>query len=92
LLDNRAATHEKLGNLDVALKDGRAMIEMSQGEVQGYLRTGKVLQQKDMSALALKVYQRGLRLVSTKSMNYEVSLSKPTEKHNIDKTSCEAST
>lgn len=72
LLDSRAATHEKLGNLDAALRDGRAMIEMSKGEVQGYLRTAKILQQMDKADLALKIYQRGLRLTTVTSMNYEV--------------------
>lgn len=74
LLDSRAATHEKLGNLDAALKDGRNMIEMSKGEVQGYLRTAKVLQQLNKADLALKIYERGLRLVPAKQLNYEVSV------------------
>lgn len=72
LLDSRAATYEKLQRLDAALRDGRSMIEMSKGAVQGYLRTGKVLQAMEKADLALKIYQRGLRLVSSTSMNYEV--------------------
>ncbi|KAF5875213.1 putative f-box domain protein [Botrytis fragariae] len=62
-LDHRAATYEKLGLLQPALKDAKEMLELKPELSKGYLRCGKVLQLKGEHQLALKIYERGLRKV-----------------------------
>ncbi|KAI9791747.1 MAG: hypothetical protein M1816_003557 [Peltula sp. TS41687] len=58
LLDGRAATFGKLGNLSAALRDAKEMIRI--GRAEGYLRAGKVLQLMGKPDLALAIYERGL--------------------------------
>ncbi|KAJ8608153.1 hypothetical protein MRB53_039832 [Persea americana] len=72
LLDNRAAAYEKLGNLKDALADGRSMILHFKARVEGYLRTGKVLELGGKPELALKIYERGLHVVDSKAVGYAV--------------------
>ncbi|KAI9842562.1 MAG: hypothetical protein M1837_007075 [Sclerophora amabilis] len=60
VLDNRAATYEKLGRLKAALQDGKRIIEEQKSEARGYLRVGKILQMMDKKALAQEIYGRGL--------------------------------
>ena len=60
LLDFRAATYEKLGDLNLALKDAHACLKMYEHDVRGYLRAGKLLQIMDKPSAALKLYQRGI--------------------------------
>ncbi len=88
LLDNRAATYEKLGNLQAALVDARYMIKWQPTEVQvnktgaqpgelflpnqGYLRTSKILRKMDKADLALRIYERGLSYVSVKNSHFDV--------------------
>ncbi|KAM3074201.1 hypothetical protein ACMFMG_002978 [Clarireedia jacksonii] len=62
-LDHRAATYEKLEQLQPALKDAKHMIELKPELSKGYLRCGKVLQLKGERELALKIYERGLKKV-----------------------------
>ncbi|KAL8882524.1 MAG: hypothetical protein Q9198_000492 [Flavoplaca austrocitrina] len=61
VLDCRAATYEKLGDLHAALKDGRRMISGYKTDCAGYLRTGKILQLLDKDSVALGIYKYGLR-------------------------------
>ncbi|KAL8675203.1 MAG: hypothetical protein Q9168_000456 [Polycauliona sp. 1 TL-2023] len=61
VLDCRAATYEKMGDLHAALKDGRRMIEDYKADCAGYLRTGKILQLLDKDIVALGIYKHGLR-------------------------------
>lgn len=61
ILALRAAAHEKLKNPSMALKDGKKMIELDPGNAQGYLITAHLLRSLQNDALALKIYQRGLR-------------------------------
>ncbi|KAK4978496.1 NAPDH-dependent diflavin reductase [Elasticomyces elasticus] len=69
LLDNRAATHAKLGNLENALKDARKAINAQRREATGYLRAGNVLQQMKRPVVALSVYKYGLRTISPTDQN-----------------------
>jgi len=62
-LDHRAATYEKLGKLQAALKDAKEMIELKPGLAKGYLRCAKVLLLKREDSLAQKLYERGLEKV-----------------------------
>lgn len=63
VLDNRAATYTKLGNLRAALNDGRQMIQQEKTKCSGYLRTGKILQLLGNHQMALDLYEMGTRKV-----------------------------
>jgi len=85
LLDNRAAVHEKLDNLNSALKDARTTIKLHERDVTGYLRAGKLLQKMDKHQVALEIYKRGLTKKPAKAEllrkmhdNLSRSLSPPT--------------
>jgi hypothetical protein len=66
ILDNRAATQEKLGNdhLLSALKDARRMMVLQKTSVKGYLRAGKILQLMGQLDVALDTYKYGLKQLS----------------------------
>ncbi|KAL9017749.1 MAG: hypothetical protein Q9185_004906 [Variospora sp. 1 TL-2023] len=80
VLDNRAATYEKLGDLHAALKDGRRMITDHKtscasaclNRPKGYLRTGKTLKLLGKPTTALGIYQYGLRNVPPDDPNFKV--------------------
>ncbi|KAK3044755.1 hypothetical protein LTS18_000445, partial [Coniosporium uncinatum] len=72
LLDNRAASHEKLGELNDALRDARTMIKSNRKDVRGYLRTGKILQKMEKAESALQIYQLGLRTVPTGDTDFSL--------------------
>ncbi|KAL8653094.1 MAG: hypothetical protein Q9226_003987 [Calogaya cf. arnoldii] len=72
VLDCRAATYEKLGDLHAALRDGRRMISEYKTDCAGYLRTGKILQLLDKDGVALDIYKYGLRKVSQNASQYQL--------------------
>ncbi|KAF2864858.1 hypothetical protein BDV95DRAFT_588191 [Massariosphaeria phaeospora] len=63
LYDRRAATHDKLENLNAALQDGRDAIRANKQDVRGYLRTASVLEKKNMLDKAVAIYAYGLKHV-----------------------------
>lgn len=69
VLDNRAATYTKLGNLRAALNDGRQMIQQGKANCSGYLRTGKILQLLGNHKMALDLYEMGTRKVPSSDPN-----------------------
>lgn len=71
LLDNRAATYEKLEDIKSALKDARTAIKIYERDVTGYLRAGKLLQKMEKPELALGIYKYGIK---KKAKNVEVKL------------------
>ncbi|KAI3402605.2 DIA2 [Candida oxycetoniae] len=68
LLDQRAATYEKLGQYNLALKDGRTLIERDPGNCKGYLRVGKLLCLLERKFEAYKVYQEGIYVIGKLKM------------------------
>ncbi|KAJ9668473.1 hypothetical protein H2201_001521 [Coniosporium apollinis] len=72
LMDNRAATFEKLENLEAALLDGKRMIQLGKKDVRGYLRSGKVLQKMQKPDVALRIYEYGLRNVPASDKDYKL--------------------
>ncbi|KAL8950280.1 MAG: hypothetical protein Q9222_003684 [Ikaeria aurantiellina] len=72
VLDSRAATFEKLGDLQAALKDGRRMITDYKQSSNGYLRTGKILQLLDKDSVALGIYNYGFRNVPSSDPQYQL--------------------
>ncbi|KAI9858902.1 MAG: hypothetical protein M1813_007204 [Trichoglossum hirsutum] len=72
ILDNRAATYEKLGDLKSALSDARHMLQLEKSNAQGYLRAGKILQLLSRKDDATSVYKRGLLKVPSTDPLYQV--------------------
>lgn len=72
LYDYRAATYDKLNDLNAAIKDGREMIKMDKKEVKGYLRTASVLEKMEKLDTALGIYRYGMKNVPVNDANFKV--------------------
>ncbi len=72
LFDNRAACHEKLGDLQSALKDAKNAIQLGREDATGYLRAGKVLVKMNKGTVAFEIYSHGLRSIKHVGQGYEV--------------------
>jgi F-box/TPR repeat protein Pof3 len=72
LYDHRAATYEKLGNFNAAVKDGRGMIRLNKKDVKGYLRTASVLEKMEKHDTALGIYKYGMKNVPVGDKNFKV--------------------
>lgn len=71
LLDNLAATHEKLGDLPAALKAAKKAIQAARDDATGYLRAGSILQKMDKRSVALEIYSHGLKSIKHVGQGYE---------------------
>ncbi|OAQ31558.1 RNI-like protein [Linnemannia elongata AG-77] len=71
LLDSRAASYEKLGQLDKALEDAKAMIRIFPQNPKGYLRAGKTLRLQQNIRAATKLYVAGVERCTKGSKDYE---------------------
>lgn len=60
ILDQRAATYEKLDLLDLALKDGEKILKVNSFDVKGYLRIGKIHKLRNDHLKCYKIYQTGV--------------------------------
>ncbi|KAG9065813.1 hypothetical protein KI688_002110 [Linnemannia hyalina] len=74
LLDSRAASYEKLGQLDKALDDAKAMIRIFPQNPKGYLRAGKTLRLQQNIRAATKLYVAGVERCTKGSKDYEVNI------------------
>ncbi|KAF2494184.1 hypothetical protein BU16DRAFT_464551 [Lophium mytilinum] len=72
MLNNRAASFEKLQNFKMACKDGRHMIKLDKGDARGYLRTADILQKMEKLDSAVDIYKYGLKNVSVTDDNYKL--------------------
>ncbi|OCL10956.1 hypothetical protein AOQ84DRAFT_288207 [Glonium stellatum] len=72
ILNNRAASFEKLENFKLAVKDGRDMIKIDKKDVRGYLRTGNILQKMDKLDAAIGIYKYGIKNVSVTDENFKL--------------------
>lgn len=61
LLDNRAATYEKLDDTTSALKDAKSAIRLHEKDPTGYLRAGKLLEKAGKPDVALSIYKHGIK-------------------------------
>lgn len=68
-LDNRAATHDKLGNVAAALQDAKSTIRLNEKDPTGYLRAGKLLENAGKPETALGIYKHGIK---RKTKNFEI--------------------
>lgn len=83
LLDGRAATYERLGELKSALTDAKTMIKLEVANPKGYLRAGRVLVRMDKLDVSIDIYKSGLKHVSASDPNIGLLkgvLEKATEK------------
>ncbi|KAF9928896.1 hypothetical protein FBU30_002038 [Linnemannia zychae] len=71
LLDSRAASLEKLSQLDKALDDAKAMIRIYPQNPKGYLRAGKTLRLQHNTRGAAKLYIAGTERCTRGSKDYE---------------------
>lgn len=74
LLDNRAACHERLGDLPAALKDAKRTINSYKLDPTGYLRAGRILVKMDKRNVALDIYAYGLKTVKPEGDGFKVCL------------------
>ncbi|KZM20223.1 uncharacterized protein EKO05_0003636 [Ascochyta rabiei] len=72
LHDHRAACHDKLGDYNAAVKDGRAMIKLNKQDVRGYLRTASVLEKMEKPETALGIYKYGMKNVPVDDKNFKL--------------------
>lgn len=76
LLDNRAASWEKLNNLNKALKDGKRMIKVDPFNMKGYIRCGKILQKLNKNQDALENYTKAIEVSKHVFQKYKIETSK----------------
>lgn len=74
LLDQRAATYEKLGQLDKSLKDGEKLIKHEPISCKGYLRVAKVLLIMKEEVDAYKTLQRGNYIICNAIEKYNIAV------------------
>ncbi|KAK4897626.1 hypothetical protein LTR27_004772 [Elasticomyces elasticus] len=72
LLDNRAACHDKLGDLPAALKDAKKAIQLQKEDPTGYLRAGKILVKMERQSVAFEIYTHGLKNVKHAGQGFEL--------------------
>lgn len=86
LLDCRAATYEKLGDLSAALSDAKNIIKLAPKQSRGYLRAGKIFTMQGQTQRSRKIYERAIQLVDPNDSRYaslvqlEKSLPKQTKR------------
>ncbi|CAR24537.1 DNA-binding SCF ubiquitin ligase subunit DIA2 [Lachancea thermotolerans CBS 6340] len=72
LLDNRAATWEKIGDLKKALKDANRATRFEPYNLKCYLRRGKILQKLRMDGQALENYEEGVKAIRDMTRKYHL--------------------
>ncbi|KAF2681143.1 hypothetical protein K458DRAFT_344425 [Lentithecium fluviatile CBS 122367] len=72
LYDYRAAAHEKMGDFNTAVKDGREAIRLDKKDVKGYLRTGSALQKLNKPETAVSIYKYGMKNVPVDNKNFQL--------------------
>jgi tetratricopeptide (TPR) repeat protein len=70
LLDCRAASYEKLNELDQALRDAILIVKTAPNDARGYLRAGKLYSLQNHYEKAIRVYTRALKQVDPKDSRY----------------------
>ena len=74
LLDQRAATYEKLDQLDKSLKDGEKLVRYEPISCKGYLRVAKVLLIMKKEVDAYKILQRGNYIICNAIEKYHIAV------------------
>ncbi|KAI8991933.1 hypothetical protein BDF20DRAFT_909639 [Mycotypha africana] len=71
VLEYRAASYEKLDQLNLALQDATTMIRHDPTSARGYLRAGKILSLQKKHKSAVTIYKRGLKNISVHDARYQ---------------------
>lgn len=74
VLDQRAATYEKLNNLENSLKDANRLIKYEPISCKGYLRAGKILLLQNKDVIAYKTYQKGIYIIEKAIDKYKIEV------------------
>lgn len=74
VLDQRAATHEKLRNYELAYADGTKIVEVDPISCKGYLRVGKLLLRQNKEKDAYEVYRKGLSTIGKARQKHGVKV------------------
>lgn len=74
ILDQRAATFEKLGNFSKAIRDGENLIKLEPIGCKGYLRVAKIRLLQGDELESYKVLQRGVYTISSAVKKYKVKV------------------
>lgn len=72
LLDSRAASYEKLKELELGLSDALTMIKTAPNDSRGYLRTGKLLTLQKKHDEAMIIYNRGTQNLDPKDTKFSM--------------------
>jgi F-box/TPR repeat protein Pof3 len=72
LHDNRAACHDRLGDLQAALKDSKRTIQLAKEDPTGYVRAGRILVKMERKSVALEIYALGMKNVKHVGQGFEV--------------------
>ncbi|KAK6460159.1 hypothetical protein DFJ63DRAFT_263314 [Scheffersomyces coipomensis] len=75
LLDQRAATYEKLDRLNKALFDAEQITKIDPISCKGYLRVGKVLRCMNKEVEAYKAYQTGIYIIEQAARKHGIKVS-----------------
>ncbi|PVH16988.1 uncharacterized protein CXQ87_004546 [Candidozyma duobushaemuli] len=75
VLDHRAATYEKLGNLPRALKDAQKAMALDPLDPKGYLRAAKLWGKEGKDVDAYKALQRGIYTIERALEKHDVPIS-----------------
>ncbi|CAK3844359.1 Stress-induced-phospho 1 [Lecanosticta acicola] len=71
LLDNLAATHDKLNDLPSALKAAKKAIQAGREDATGYLRAGIILKKMEKPSVALEIYAHALKSIKHVGQGFE---------------------
>ncbi|KAI9771167.1 MAG: hypothetical protein M1840_002518 [Geoglossum simile] len=72
ILDNRAATYEKLTRWTAAYRDASLMMSLKPDDPRGYLRAGKILCRTGKQNSAARIYSYGLDHANRKDPRYSI--------------------
>lgn len=72
VLDQRAATFEKLDDVENAFKDAEKIVIIDPSNCKGYLRLGKLYLRQGKPIDAYKAYQKGLYIIERVQKNHRI--------------------
>ncbi|ODV67214.1 hypothetical protein HYPBUDRAFT_109643 [Hyphopichia burtonii NRRL Y-1933] len=74
ILDQRAATYEKLAQYQEAMKDAEKIIKCDPLGCKGYLRSGKLYLRQDRELEAFKVFQKGVYTINKAKEKFNIQV------------------
>lgn len=74
ILDQRAATYEKLAQYQEAMKDAEKLVKYDPLGCKGYLRSGKLYLRQDRELEAYKVFQKGVYTINKAKEKFNIQV------------------